>query len=317
MEDNSSKNNSRIDHNSNNTTQHNSTELQKPTLHNILVEQGGIRTYQKDQSAALSGEQGALVKETIQKERDKEKLITTQTLNAIKNKVFLILSLVFFVGTMSIFAYTYTLYKKDDVVVIQTTQKLPLISFENELPSIALPATKELLTSYIQENISKLKNEENSTLRLTFGENNTINTQTSELLSLLNEKQKTTWETLNLGNFEIGLIYKNSTPSKFILINTDGSDDVYKKFSSWEETIANDIGPIFSINETILNNKKLLWKDSLYENIDFKTYADENGKILLVKGFLNSKVFVITDNPDSILYLLSLIRLEHRRNLVQ
>lgn len=290
---------------------------QDPTLHNILVEQGGIRTYQKDQSVALSGEQGALVKETIQKERDKEKLITTQTLNAIKNKVFLILSLVFFVGTVGVFIYTYTIYKKDNVVVVQTIQKLPLISFENELPSVALPTTKELLASYIGENISKLKDEENSTLRFTFGENNTINTQTAELLSLFNEKQKNTWETLNLGDFEIGLIYKNNMTSKFILIKTDGSDDAYKKFSSWEETISTDIAPIFSISETTLNNKKSTWKDSLYENINFKTYTDENGKVLLIKGFLNSKVFVITDNPDSILYLLSLIRLEHRRDLVQ
>jgi len=317
MEDNSSKNNSRIDYTSNNTAQQDAVQSQKQNLHTILVEQEGIRTYQKDSKTALSGEQGALVKETIQKERNKEQLISSQTLNTIKNRVFLIVSLLFLVATIAISLYAYTIHKKNTLVIVETKQNIPIISFENELPHISLPKTKELLVSYIQENTSKLKQEENSTLRFTFGDTEKINTQTSDFLSLLNEKEKNTWETLPLGNFEVGLVYKNNNPSKFILINTDGSDVIYKKFSVWEETLLSDVSTLFDIDESVLNNKKLSWENTLYENIDFKTYTDDTGKILLIKGFLNAQVFVITDNPDSIIYLLSLIRLEHRRSLVE
>ena len=289
----------------------------KNDLHNILVEQGGIRTYQKDQGVALSGEQGALVKETILKEREKEQLITSQTLNLIKNKVFLILSFLLFFGAIGIVFYSYNEYKKNDFVEIKTKEDISIISFSEKVLSPSLPLTKEALAKHIKDNYIKLKREENYTLGFLFNDKYGKNKDGVAFLSILNEKQKMSWNALDIGGFDIGLLPNNNNVSKFIIIETDGSDGVYRTFGSWEETIAKDLKSIFDIEEIVLDNKNSKWEDALYENIDFKKYTTEEGKILMIKGFLDSKTFIITDSEESLRYLLSLIRLEHGRALVE
>lgn len=289
----------------------------KNDLHNILVEQGGIRTYQKDQGVALSGEQGALVKETILKEREKEQLITSQTLNLIKNKVFLILSFLLFFGAIGIVFYSYNEYKKNDFVEIKTKEDISIISFSEKVLSPSLPLTKEALAKHIKDNYIKLKREENYTLGFLFNDKYGKNKDGVAFLSILNEKQKMSWNALDIGGFDIGLLPNNNNVSKFIIIETDGSDGVYRTFGSWEETIAKDLKSIFDIEEIVLDNKNSKWEDALYENIDFKKYTTEEGKILIIKGFLDSKTFIITDSEESLRYLLSLIRLEHGRALVE
>lgn len=289
----------------------------KNDLHNILVEQGGIRTYQKDQGVALSGEQGALVKETILKEREKEQLITSQTLNLIKNKVFLILSFLLFFGAIGIVFYSYNEYKKNDHVEVKTKEDISIISFSEKVLSPSLPLTKEALAKHIKDNYIKLKREENYTLGFLFNDKYGKNKDGVAFLSILNEKQKMSWNALDIGGFDIGLLSNNNNVSKFIIIETEGSDGVYRTFGSWEETIAKDLKSIFDIEEIVLDNKNSKWEDALYENIDFKKYTTEEGKILMIKGFLDSKTFIITDSEESLRYLLSLIRLEHGRALVE
>lgn len=289
----------------------------KIDTHDILIEQGGIRTYQKDQGVALSGEQGALVKETILKEREKEQLITSQTLNLIKNKVFFVLSFILFFGSIGIIFYSYTEYKKNDFVEIKTKEDISIISFSEKVLSPSLPLTKEALAKHTKDNYDKLKDEENYTLGFLFDDKFGKNKDGIALLSILNEKQKMTWNALNIGKFDIGLLSNNKNISKFIIIETDGSDGVYRTFGSWEETIAKDLKSIFDIEETVLDDKNIKWEDSLYENIDFRKYTDVEGKTLIIKGFLDSKTFIITDKEESLGYILSLIRLEHGRALVE
>ncbi len=99
--------------------------------------------------------------------------------------------------------------------------------------------------------------------------------------------------------------YKNNTeknPHLFFLWNTNDYDQAFAGMLEYESVMFGDLFTLFDIKITSENNYLLnkKWEDILIDNNDARILKYEDGAPLLYYMFLDRKIFIITDNMDTI-----------------
>ncbi len=300
-----------------------STVPQKPKIPtpiaqtNILVEQGAIRTYEKDMEQALRGEEGALVKETIERAREDQHARGSVARERSKNQVLVWLSILFIFG--SAFGLYYAWNIKQESAIPATPTVVPVIFFDTSTEAKTLPATSD----YVLETIIKAKESTDApgTLRRVFFTDNKNNPVESLLLF-----QSLGWHideflTHSLsGRSEVG-IYTNpdGTKSPFVLGTTDGSDAAYRGLATWEVKALEDTATLFDIKTSTINDPiyQKNFAPITIKNKDGRVLYDEQNKPLIIIEFLDNNHFIVTNSKEAVKEVLLRLAKEQSRNIVQ
>ncbi|MGI9118249.1 MAG: hypothetical protein ACR2IQ_01750 [Minisyncoccia bacterium] len=292
-------------------------QTQTPVETNILIEQGAVHTYEKDMEQALRGEEGALVKETIQRAREDQHARGSMAHEKRKNRILIWLSILFIAIASGGIYYSWKI--KQDYAIPATPTTLPVVSFDSTTESIKLPTTPERLAEEILK--AKQFEDEAGTLRriqLTNNEN-----QPASSLEIF---QNLGWHideflTHSLtGRSEIGIYTeKDGTKSVFILGTTDGTDSAYRGLAAWELKALEDTAELFNIQTTTIN-------DSLYQksfepitikNKDGRALYDDKNNPLIIVEFLDNNHFIVTNSKDTVKEVLVRLAKETSRNIVR
>lgn len=291
--------------------------IPKPENNNILVEQGAIRTYEKDMEQALRGEEGALVKETIERAREDQHARGSLARERSKNQVLVWLSILLICG--SIFGLYYVWNVKQESAIPATPTVVPVIYFDTSTEKTTLPATADTVLETIIQ--AKVNSDTPGTLRRVLFTDNTNNPVESILLF-----QSLGWHideflTHSLaGRSEVGIYTNNDgTKSPFILGTTDGSDAAYRGLATWEVKALEDTATMFDIETTTINDPiyQKGFSQITIKNKDGRALYNEQNKPLIIIEFLDNNHFIVTNSKDAVKEVLLRLAKEQSRNIVQ
>ncbi len=99
----------------------------------------------------------------------------------------------------------------------------------------------------------------------------------------------------SITNYMIGILTLNSK-NIFIAISFDDYNKVYASMIKWENLIKDDLSVVFKQNLTAFT-------DEVYKNNDLRVVKDTEGKTLLVYGFVDKRILIITSNEQSFMVL--------------
>ena len=235
-------------------------ENKKEDKHNILVEQGAIHTYKEDMRVALSGEQGALVKQTIEKEKQKILEKKIQTISFFKNKIFLFFTFILIFGGL-IGGYV-GLKKYFQVQETPVDTIIPAIIFFDDTINIgSLPTTVDDLISKLEKAYEQKPEPvgdfdkkytgkiERILIGTDMGNGLTIPVNVGQFLSVIAPDAPRKLIAGASGRFEIGYIKKIDSEQKetgidpFMILELNGTDGSYQGLSEWEGNMAKDLFP--------------------------------------------------------------------------
>jgi len=284
---------------------------------NILVEQGAIRTYEKDMEQALHGEQSALVKETIERAREDQHARGSIARERSKNQILVWISVLFICGSVGVMYYVWNIKQESAIPAIPAV--VPVVFFDTTTEANILPATKET----VQETILEAKKTETKpgTLHRILFTDETKNPAGSMLIF-----QSLGWHIDEFlihsltGRSEVG-IYTNAdgTKSPFILGTTDGSDAAYRGLAVWEAKALEDTAMLFNISTATINDPiyQKGFAQITIKNKDGRALYDEQNKPLIIIEFLDNNHFIVTNSKDAVKEVLNRLAKEQSRNIVQ
>ena len=280
------------------------------TEENILIAQGAVRTFKKDVAQALTGEQGSLVKMTIEKERAEENVRKSTTLASLPNKLFFVFGIIVSVATVVILAISLKNYvQKTTVEVLPPIQ--PLIFFNAQDKVGPLPTDIETLKNTLEK--SYIKNASNTRVtRIAFGNERSdgvvLPVATEQLLSVIDKNIPRKLVVGANGMFEWGTVKTTDDSVPFIILTLSGTDGSFQGMNEWEKTMAQNILPLFDY-ET-LPADPLFYKtfdDTVIENQNVRVLHDEFGQVVLLWSIVNTKTVIITTNKEVFRVLLERI----------
>ncbi len=284
---------------------------------NILVEQGAIRTYEKDMEQALRGEESALVKETIERAREDQHARGSIARERSKNQVLVWLSVLLIFGSVIGLYYLWNIKQESAIPAIPTV--VPVIFFDTSTQPNTLPATTDSVLETIMQ--AKEISDAPGTLRRVLFTDNTNNPAGSLLLF-----QSLGWHideflTHSLsGRSEVGIyINPDGTKSPFILGTTDGSDAAYRGLATWEVKALEDTATMFGIETATINDPiyQKGFAQITIKNKDGRALYDEKNKPLIIIEFLDNNHFIVTNSKDAVKEVLLRLAKEQSRNIVQ
>lgn len=291
--------------------------IPKPEHNNILVEQGAIRTYEKDMEQALRGEEGALVKETIERAREDQHARGSIARERSKNQVLAWLSVLLICGSAFGLYYTWNLKQESAIPAIPTV--VPVIYFDTSTKENILPASSDsILETIIQ---AKDSTDKPGTLRRVLFTDSANNPVESIILFKSLGWHIDEFLTHSLADrSEVG-IYTNpdGTKSPFILGTTDGSDAAYRGLATWEVKSLEDTATLFGIETTTINDPiyQKGFSQITIKNKDGRALYNEQNKPLIIIEFLDNNHFIVTNSKDAVKEVLLRLAKEQSRNIVQ
>jgi len=119
-----------------------------------------------------------------------------------------------------------------------------------------------------------------------------------ELLALLQARVPDTF-TDNLGEkYMLGMHARELRNEPFLILTTSSYSFAFSGMLKWESTMATDLADIFIHNDAVAQTS---FRDDVYENIDVRVLYSTTGSELLVYGFVNRTVLIITTNKNTFL----------------
>ncbi|MEI6400390.1 MAG: hypothetical protein WCO58_02615 [bacterium] len=288
----------------------NSENINPNNHDDILIAQGAVRTFKKDVAQALTGEQGSLVKMTIEKERAEENVRKSTTLASLPNKLFFVFGIIISIATVVILGISLKNYvQKTTTEVLPPIQ--PLIFFNKQDKVGPLPSDVETLKNTLEK--SYIKNTSNAGLtRIAFGNERAdgvvLPVTTEQLLSIVDKNIPRKLVIGANGMFEWGMVNGTDVSVPFIILTLSGTDGSFQGMNEWERTMAQNILPLFDY-ET-LPADPLFYKvfdDSIIENQNVRVLRDEFGQDVLLWSIVNTKTVIITTNKEAFRVLLERI----------
>ncbi|MDO8620315.1 MAG: hypothetical protein Q7R64_03125 [bacterium] len=102
----------------------------------------------------------------------------------------------------------------------------------------------------------------------------------------------------------------------FLFFAVTSYDHAFAGMLEWEETLLDDIGPLFGISPRAILGKvgsttsealsnRIAFKDIIIRNKDARAAFDPNGKMLFLYAFIDKLTLVMTTNEDTLKFILS------------
>lgn len=99
----------------------------------------------------------------------------------------------------------------------------------------------------------------------------------------------------SITDYMLGVI-NASKNNLFMVIMFDDYNRVYVGMIKWENLIKNDLSAIFKVN---INS----FQDEVYKNNDLRVAKDDEGKTILVYGFVDKKIMIVAPNEEVFIVL--------------
>jgi hypothetical protein len=111
--------------------------------------------------------------------------------------------------------------------------------------------------------------------------------------------------------FMLGIVGKESLrPSTFIIFKLESFENAFAGMLDWEESIAEDIGPIFSTAEILRSGaSEIEFRDITTRNKDVRV-LEINGQVSLLYSFYDNEILIITDNLETMQTLIERLNRE-------
>lgn len=219
----------------------------------------------------------------------------------------------FLAGAVGIvYWYVSNLEPKDTAPVRIGTANILLVDKEKALDASRL-TRDTLITAFTREREAALALSSFTLVTLTKpaqsagGETAPRALTASEFLALLDTSARGDLVRALTPEFALG-IRGLPTNRAFLIFKTNYYQTVLAGMLAWEETLLNDLGPLFggAINETLpsetsdtFTNRVSRFTDRTINNRDVRELIGSDGKPLLLYGFANKQTLIIVDDEDS------------------
>jgi hypothetical protein len=110
--------------------------------------------------------------------------------------------------------------------------------------------------------------------------------------------------------FMLGVLGGDSAHS-VLIIKLDSFENAFPGMLGWEGRLVEDLMPIFISREELQDIPTISeFKDKTIQNHDTRILRDSSGKIVLLYGFFDNKMLIITDNEESFRTILNRLQSE-------
>ncbi len=267
-----------------------------------------IRTYQSDLSKIVSDKNLSTTKIVIEEESKRRNLFKKVSIETKKNTALIITSIILLVaGVVSV--YLLNILKPTPTVRVQEVELNPIIYTEYQKGLFFEQPSKLKLIKIVQDEVDQMNIPLGSLIQLYLTQRSITEDEsqagkllieTSQFIELLDARLSSTLLRFLEPKFSFG--YHSTTQnSPFLVFKTRSFEDSFPEMLRWEETILEDLGPIF-IEDNIVFNKdrlresKYQFRDIIVKNKDVRAILDGGGKILFAYSFPDSETIVITTN---------------------
>ncbi|MDP2651328.1 MAG: hypothetical protein Q8O98_01920 [bacterium] len=91
------------------------------------------------------------------------------------------------------------------------------------------------------------------------------------------------------------------TASVFLIIKVNSFENVFPGMLAWEESMLEDIGPLFATRLKSLGmSEENPFEDQTFKNKDARVLKDTDGTTVIIYSFLDAKTLIITDSERSL-----------------
>jgi hypothetical protein len=290
-------NKNEINSTANKTAEHNPSDASK----NVMVE-----TYAEDMASVIGGgaEEG-LIKKIIHGEEENEKEKKNQSPETKKNKVFMILGVLFLVIALATVSFLILTRRASTVPVAPSFT--PII-FSDRSVSLEISGLKK-------DDIEKtVLNEVNATPVNAGGLEGIYLTENKQpvglrsFITLIGSVFAPSTNPLFVeDNFLLGVVKNQSdiTPTSgtgfFILLKVRSSTDIFDSLRAWEPTMLTDLHGFLGVNEgsdtSYLFTKD--FEDGIVENKNARILYDNSGNVVLMYIFADDNSVIVTDSDNA------------------
>lgn len=268
------------------------------------VEQTGrpiksLRTYQGDVEEAISKNKFSSTDIFL---AEQEKKRTASDLKRImvfnnpetKNKILFTIGLVLVTLGLVAIGVVYYLRSNESVIVEQKTKAI--IGFTKEKTLLVSATTREKFTNQILAEKNGFSLPVNSVLYLNTVDANEKPAEIENVLTLLAPKMPGSLSRSFENKYMLG-VFSFDTNEFFIILTTEDFGLSFSGMLKWEKDMLSDIGKLFAVL-TNASSTSLTFVDQERRNKDLRVLKGENGKILLLYSFIDSKTLLITKNES-------------------
>lgn len=292
-----------------------------------------LRTFQGDVAEAIQKQNASVVTIAVaeKKKKEREALINAGTntpspsqiipvkkkrepLNPQLKKNILLVSLsvlLIIAGAGSIFAF-YKIQKQTPPQLVENSTHTSIIGWSKKNQITVIGRDRDALIEQVfnESQKSSLNNGEILYLELVSSTTERIDTQT--FLNAMKTQIPPSLARAFGPTFMFGIYQMGNSPVPFLLIRLESFDRSYDGMLSWEKTMFEDIGPLFTssilpVQETTSNNGSSTTKilqfntsyssgffDETVRNKDVRVLENNRGETLLVYSFLDKETLLIT-----------------------
>ena len=275
-----------------------------------------IRTYQGDVAEALKRQKESLV--SIQRTEEmrrstsdnKEARLTAEESKRRRDIFFLILgSIVLFTigGGGAWYAYHGFIASSTTPLPDEPENRFVTVNSENILDISSINGRDELVSKLA----SATENTPERELRqVNLKKNNLVGKQelvpVEEFLAILRTRAPSSL----VRSFEPYFMYGSLGKSNFIIIKLNSFENAFAGMLSWEKSMAEDIGPIFATVSLLReSDSSNVFVDMTDKNKDLRV-LEVGGRTFLLYSFLENKTLIITDNIETLRFLINRLTLE-------
>ncbi len=174
-----------------------------------------------------------------------------------------------------------------------TTTENPLIAYTNKKDVVLPSITHEYLASALRSERASFTTEVDRILYTTFSYG-TSSLTTAELIPLIAPNAGDALQR-NITSVMMG-VYSYDTNEVFFLLRPDDFGIVYSGMLNWESALGKDMADFFPTLQNHLTTNPSVFTDETYKNKDVRVIKDDRGNVVLLYGFINKDVLVITAN---------------------
>ncbi len=262
-----------------------------------------LRTYRGDVEESIQNKKTSIVSIAIaqQKHREKGNEKTAAKRDVPQNAIAVILSTILVItGIGSLFIFLYAKYEQERAVV--TLYERTIIPADASEQLVLASQTREETIATIRERVAATEEKIGSIVHFNFFEKETgasVSLKAGTLLSFVSPSIPPYLERSFEKDYMFGL-YVSAQNEPFLILKTNSYETAFSGMLSWEDTIIDELGPLFIKDTTLLaeTDKKGSFKDRIIKNKDARIIKDVNGNTVLLYSFLDKETILITTQEE-------------------
>lgn len=211
-----------------------------------------------------------------------------------KSSISLVLALVLFISAIGVLTTLYIL-KADKKTTVPLKTEKSILPFTSKKEIETYSKNKEKIFSDLVSFKNSFKDSLNSILYLkllyTTDKNENILDAENFMNMLSTQAPQSLKRTFSGTNYMVG-VFSFDTNEFFMLLKPSDYGNAYSGMLKWEPIMANDLSIFFPNSQ----NSTGVFKDDVYKSKDVRVLRDNQGKVVLIYGFIDRETILITAN---------------------